>query len=210
MFSPIPNKPVIERFKDWLDKNNHEYSVDGHRVICKNCVVVCIDKGNEDSISVADGEKALFSHSYDRDIDRIDSWLNRKPTLRIEKLHITAFVDPLNNMYTIQGVDKKTGDPVVTARFRDFGEYYFWGDLTYHTHYVPGYISKCMSMLKSKTVYAYAFTEHSAFVNLGFTIIEKTNAQAMCEFLGINGKAVYDNPEQITLWKLKYDRQHTL
>lgn len=195
---------------DYCTKLNLPHTKSAKGWVINNIEFECVYWDNSEPAYVDGDRRLLYISNLSIQIAKLNDWLFRKPTVKIERLKIET--ETRGDVITINGVyDNQTA---VVSDFKINKDCVFWLRSEYFTHYVPGWLSKSLKIVLRQDlglpIECLTNAKNSSFEKqLGFKVIKQTDCLEYNKEYGVD-KVNYSHPETILMWRLKYDNFSTV
>lgn len=196
---------VEEAVLGWIERNNLSYEKTDWGFVTSVFNIKCINNSQSFPIYKEKNDRIVGEWALAAHIDRLDDWLNKRPTMRIEKLSITT--------------EKTTDKILVTAKCDDAliaeSEFWieenclYWHDTRYHGYHVPGWLSKTLRTVlrlnMNLPIETITNSIDSSYHRIGFKTVETIDVREYMQRSKVPNEMPFTNPENIIMWRLKYD-----
>lgn len=196
---------VEEAVLDWILRNNLTYEKTDWGFATSAFNIKCIPNTQSFPIYKEKNDRMVAEWALSAHISKLDDWLNKRPTLRIEKLNIAT--------------EKTTNKILVTAKRDDVliaeSEFWiedtclYWHDTRYYGYHVPGWLSKTLRTVlrlnMNLPIETITNSIDSSYHRIGFKTVETIDVREYVQRSKVPGKIPFTNPENIVMWKLVYD-----
>ena len=190
---------------DWILRNNLTYEKTewGFKTSAFN--IKCIPNTQAVPVYKEQNDRMVAEWALAAHITRLDEWLTKRPTLRIEKLDITTEQSDGKIMIVAKRDDKL----IAESEFWIEDCYLYWHDTRYHGYHVPGWLSKTLrTVLRlnlNLPIETITNSVDSSYHRIGFNTVEQFDVRDYMRRSRVPGKIPFANPENIIMWRLRYD-----
>lgn len=201
---------VEQAVSAWLLERGIEHTKTEYGFSTPNFNIKCVPNDQSFPFYKEKNDRIVHECLLESHIKRLDEWLTKKPTIKIEKLDINPVM--LDDKIIVTA---KHGDELVAeSEFWKEDTSMFWADTRYHNYHVPGWLSKSLSvMLKldlGLPIETMTNSVDSAYERMGFKVIEQVDVRYYFTKMKINKKIPYIYPENIVMWRLRHDSISTV
>lgn len=196
---------VEEAVLNWILRNNLTYEKTEWGFSTPVFNIKCIPNDQSSPIYKDKNDRIVAEWALQTHIVRLDDWLNTRPTLRIEKLNITTET----TSDTILVTAKRDDVLIAESEFWIEDTCIYWHDTRYHGYHVPGWLSKTLrTVLRlnlNLPIETITNSIESSYHRIGFKTVEQFDVRDYMRRSKIPNKVPFLYPENIIMWRLRYD-----
>lgn len=192
----------------WLRERNLKYKKTSYGFETSAFNIKCIPNTQSVPVYKEKNDRMVAEWALRDHVKKLSTWIDGRPTLRIEKLNIV--VDNSDKIL-IRGF--KDDVIICEAEFWKEDDCLFWADTRYHGYHVPGWLSKCLRTIERMNlnipIEVMTNAIDSSYHRIGFKAIAQTDVREYNKRMGYTYMP-YLHPENIIIWKLRYDNKCTV
>lgn len=195
---------------EWILRNNLIYEETEWGFTTPVFNIKCIPNNQSVPIYKEKNDRMVAEWALQAHITKLDDWINKRPTLRIEKLNISVNQTPAKVMVVANRDDKL----IAESEFWIEDKCLYWHDTRYHGYHVPGWLSKTLrTVLRlnlNLPIETITNSIDSSYHRIGFVTVEQIDVREYVRRSKVPGKIPFEHPEHILMWRLCYDNISTL
>jgi hypothetical protein len=201
---------VEEAVLEWIERNNLSYEKTDWGFITSAFNIKCIPNNQSFPIYKEKNDRIVAEWALAQHIVRLDDWINKRPTLRIEKLSINVETTEDKILVTAKRDDTLIAESELWIEDTCI----YWHDTRYHGYHVPGWLSKTLrTVLRlnlNLPIETITNSIDSSYHRIGFRTVEKFDVRDYVRRSKLPSKIPFTNPENIIMWRLVYDSISTV
>jgi len=201
---------VESRVLDWLIEKNIAYEKTDWGFTTSAFNIKCIPSDQSVPVYKEKNDRIVSEWALPAHIQALDNWLQKPPTLRIERLEINA--DQTDQKILVTA--KHDQQLIAESEFWQENSCLYWHDTRYHGYHVPGWLGKSLKAVLKLDLHLPIETItnaiDSSYHRIGFKTVEQVDIRTYFERSKIPNRIPFTHPEHILMWRLRYDSIGTL
>lgn len=198
---------VEHRVLEWLLENNISYEKTSYGFSTPLFNIKCVTLDQNIPFYKEPNDRIVGEWELENHIIRLNDWVNKRPTLRIEKMNIVTSVTPDSIM--ISGYSKSMNELVAESEFYIEPDNIYWADTRYDKYHVPGWLSKTLKTVLrlelNLPIETVTNAINGSYHRIGFKVIEQVDVRYFLGRMRNPKKNPFTYPENIVMWRLRYD-----